>query len=385
MGQGHAVVARGNDPSAVFFNPAGIVQLDGTQFMLGLTPIAPFTTFTNEGTEVPSGTPQLGVVVGTKTDTENQVFFPPHLYLTHRYKDGVGIGLGLTSQFGLGTKWPENWDARYVSYNVDIKTLYLNPNIAVQLQPGWSMAAGLNYVYSTADLKNKIYLGTDEDLHIKDAAGDGWGYNLGMLVKLTENNTLGVSFRSPVKIHYEGDAEFTGTVFGTSDTDVQTDLTMPSLFSIGVANTSIPDLTLEFDLQWTGWSSIDSLNLDFANAVTDFSAPKNWNDVLALRFGGEYRLDKTMALRLGYVYDPTPIPDDTIDTLVPDSDRHDFSIGVGWGFENFTIDFAYMAIVLKERKVNSVLNTANPAAPYRLHGTYETLAHLAGLSLTYRF
>jgi long-chain fatty acid transport protein len=92
-----------------------------------------------------------------------------------------------------------------------------------------------------------------------------------------------------------------------------------------------------------------------------------------------------MAIRLGYVYDPTPIPDETIDTLLPDADRHDFSIGFGYGFENFTVDFAYMAIVLKERKVNSVLNTDISGVQYRLRGTYETLAHLAGLSLTYHF
>ena len=261
------------------------------------------------------------------------------------------------------------------------------------------MAAGIDYVYSTVDLKNKVCTTfvppfcsnatPDDDLHYKNADGDGWGYNLGMLVKLTEKNTLGVSFRSPVKIHYEGDADFTipaGSPLVLPDTPAQTDITMPALASIGIANTSIPNLTLEFDLQWTGWSSIKTLNLDFADpAVTDFSAAKNWNDVLALRFGGEYRLNNTMALRLGYVYDPTPVPGATMDTLVPDADRQDFSAGFGYNFGNLTLDIAYMAIVLKDRKVDNVQNTDIPGIQYRLRGTFETLAHLAGVSVSYRF
>jgi long-chain fatty acid transport protein len=161
---------------------------------------------------------------------------------------------------------------------------------------------------------------------------------------------------------------------------------MPALASIGIANTSIPNLTLEFDLQWTGWSSVDTLILDFENpAVPDFTAPKNWNDVIALRFGGEYRLNDAMALRLGYVYDPTPVPGETLDTLVPDADRHDFSIGFGAKFEKLTVDVAYMAIVFKDRKVDNIQNTDIPGLQYRLHGTFETLAHLFGLSVSYHF
>jgi long-chain fatty acid transport protein len=140
MGQGEAVVARGNDPSTVFHNPAGIVQLEGTQFMLGITPIMPSTTFTNEGTEIPPTVSQG--LTGTETDTKDQVFLPPHFYFTHTHDNGVGVGLGITSHFGLGTEWPSNWAGRYVSYDVDVKILNINPNIAVQIGDRTRMDSG---------------------------------------------------------------------------------------------------------------------------------------------------------------------------------------------------------------------------------------------------
>ncbi len=387
MGQGEAVVARGEDPSTLFHNPAGISGLEGTQLMIGLTSIRPSTTFTNEGTEVPLATPQAGVTVGEKTDTRDQWFHLPHLYLTHKHPGRVSVGLGITSHFGLGTEWPETWAARYISYDVDLKMLDFNPNVAVELQPGLTVAAGINYIRSTAELKKKVFAfpAPDGDLHLNNADGDGWGYNLGVLFKLNPTNRLGASFRSPVQVEYKGDADFTGA-FMPPDTSARTEIRMPPLASFGVANTSLPNLTLEADLQWTGWSTFDSLDVNFTDpAAPDATNAKNWQDVLALRLGGEYRLSDALALRAGYVYDPSPVPGDTVDTLLPDADRQDFSTGLGLKFDNVTLDFAYMLVLFDDRQVNSILNTGTPGVQYRLRGEYETIAHLVGVSTSYRF
>jgi len=61
------------------------------------------------------------------------------------------------------------------------------------------------------------------------------------------------------------------------------------------------------DADWTFWHSYSSLPINFeSSALPDSNAPKNWNDVVAGRFGAEYRVTDPLALRVGFAYDPSP-------------------------------------------------------------------------------
>ncbi len=339
MGQANAFVAQADDPSAVYYNPAGILQLEGTQTTLGTTLISTSMKFTNTSTSLtaPSTLGTLGFS-GKETDAEDLLFVLPHLYVTHRVNDRWGLGLGLFSPFGLATEWPQDWEGRFVSYQIELGTMYVNPVVAFSPSPGLTFSAGLQYVYSTVELKRRLDLSPlgplgEGNLAIEDGSGDGWGYNFALLVKLNEQNTLGAAFRSQVNVDYEGDAKFSVPPIVAAlfpDGPVRTDVAMPSIFEIGLANRSISDLTLSFDLQWVGWSSISHLSLDFENntaAVTDTADPRNWNDTLRILAGAEYALTPNWDVRLGYVWDPTPVPPETLDTLLPDNNRHDVSVG----------------------------------------------------------
>lgn len=407
MAQGEAMVARGNDPSTVFHNPAGIAHLEGTQIAIGSTPLTYPIEFTSRGTSLSGssiGTVSLGSS-GTVTDLDQEWFFPSHLYATHRLKDRVGVGLGLTTHFGLATEWPQDWEGRYISYLTDIKTAFLNPNIAIQIAPGVTVAAGIQYAYSTVELKKKVFLPSwgDADVDLGVADGDGWGYNLSTLIKVNQNNLLGINFRSPVQIHYGGQINYTlpsspcpyggaictAVIAALSDTSATTDITMPALFSIGLANRSFDRLTLEFDLQWTGWSSMDQIVIQADNPNNPISIiDRRWNDVLALMVGGEYRLTPAFAVRAGYAYDPTPIPGETLDSILPDSDRHKVAMGLGFQRGKMTLDTAYMVVFFKDRNVNNQLSAPTPldtTAVYNQVGTYKTIAHVGSISLSYRF
>jgi long-chain fatty acid transport protein len=163
---------------------------------------------------------------------------------------------------------------------------------------------------------------------------------------------------------------------------------MPGIFEVGLTNQALSNLTLSFDLQWVGWSSFRSLSLDFENdpgGILDSSVPKNWNDVINFRLGAEYELSEALALRMGYVWDPTPVPPETLDTLLPDSNRHDVSIGLGYKSGSISVDLAYMAIILPARNVSNTLPVDSVGTTYTQVGKYESLAHIGGLSLSYHF
>jgi len=142
---GGTLVGRADDPSALYYNPAGIVQLPGDQFMAGVTLITPMS-------DVTTLTP-LGKVT---TSQERNWWYPPHAYYTHDFNDTVWAGLGIFSRFGLGTEFPDNWPGRYNSYYASIQSLTLNPDVAFKITDKLSVAAGFDATYFDLKLKRMV-------------------------------------------------------------------------------------------------------------------------------------------------------------------------------------------------------------------------------------
>ncbi|HET7059106.1 MAG TPA: long-chain fatty acid transporter, partial [Nitrospiraceae bacterium] len=111
-GMGNAFTAQANDPSAMYYNPAGMTQLRGVQTMFGAFWVGGTTNFTS-----PTGATARG-------DRGGSVAWPPpaHLYLTANLGD-LGItslsrltaGIGLHSPFGSLTRYPEDGPFRTVT------------------------------------------------------------------------------------------------------------------------------------------------------------------------------------------------------------------------------------------------------------------------------
>lgn len=195
---GGALVGRADDPSALFFNPAGITQLTGTQMMAGATFIMPRTDVTTHSPT--SSSP------GITTTTESNVWMPPHFYLTYQATDKVWLGLALFSPFGLGTEFNENWAGKYSNYKAVIQTVTINPNIAVKLNDQISLAAGLDVMYFDLTLKQKL-VSLNAPFNVDSSLeGDsvGVGMNLAIHYKAFDWMKLGLSYRSQVKQNLSG-------------------------------------------------------------------------------------------------------------------------------------------------------------------------------------
>jgi len=366
MGRANAFAAQADDPTALFYNPAGIGQLSGTQISVGTTLIVPSTTFENANS-------------GISTDTNAALFYPSTLYLVHEIRRDLHVGLGIFTPFGLSTEWPSDWEGRYVTTFSEITTYYFNPNITWSPSPRFHVAAGVSYVPSSVTLRNKLDLGAppDGELEIK-ADGDGLGYNAATLIDLPWQSSIGISYRSPVKIGYSGDVKSNPSVLSGP---VTSSLTLPPMLTVGLANRATEAITLEADLQWVGWSKIQSIT------ITDSSSSippqvKNWTDSYSLRFGVEHSRGP-VTLRAGYSYDPTPVPPDTIEPSLPDSDKHTLAIGGGYRFGKATIDLAYMFIRSNDRNANPT--AAAGGTSFVQQGKFSTQVHDVGIGIGDRF
>ncbi len=413
---GGAFVAQANDPSAIYYNPAGITQLTGSWMMAGVTAIIPKLSITDEK--------------GKKEETKDKTFYPPHFYITQQLNETFWFGLGANAPFGLSTGFDSNWKGRYNSYTALVKTLTLNPNLVIKASDSISLAIGFSIHRTDAGFKQKIspvhvvqknekkiksgiaytsgldpdspnvdliyktkFLDSAADLDDIDQEVEGRdtspGINLALHYKATERLSIGITYRFKTTANLKGNTYYknvgnlSGVNFNLSDffynATGSAELRMPDFFSIGTAYKLNKKIVMEADFWMTGWSSYNELPIIFQNALGDQTKRKSYKDVWTFRFGLEYKHSDTFTGRLGYVYDQSPIPDDTIDYMLPSNDRQLINTGIGFKYRNYIIDAFYSYLMINDRHINE------RKEDFVFEGDIKGDAHMIGLSISYSF
>jgi len=396
MGMGFAFTAQADDPSAIYFNPAGLTQLKGNNIMVGATYLG------LDGGEFTGTTPLTGGATASETQ-KSLDFIIPNAYFTRTTSDGyIAYGVGIFTPFGLGQEY-ENKNTsifRNQITKIELQTVVVNPTIAFKINEYLSVGAGIDWMWGQAKLeKTPVGPGALGNLYNSELKGNGdaWGYNFGLLLKPTENFRIGANYRSPFTLKIkDADVNISNTnpAYGVvpalgatpSSTKAGATVAMPATFALGAAYTA-GKLTVEADADWTFWSSFSSLPITIQNPVPTLPSTENptqWQDVIAFRLGVEYRVTDPLSLRAGFVYDPTPVPGSTMGPLLPDSTKLDYTVGAGYKIGAWTIDVAGMYIDKKDRTVSNIrFEGANPVGQ---NGTWSGgSAWLASLDVGYKF
>ncbi len=109
-GQGSAYAgasALGEDASTIYFNPAGMTRLSGSQIVVAGHVISPNAKFINDGTTDALGTP----LSGNDSNTGDPAFVPNFYYATE-LSNGIHAGVGVNVPFGLSTEYDDGWVGR---------------------------------------------------------------------------------------------------------------------------------------------------------------------------------------------------------------------------------------------------------------------------------
>ncbi|HKL20237.1 MAG TPA: outer membrane protein transport protein, partial [Tichowtungia sp.] len=112
------------------------------------------------------------------------------------------------------------------------------------------------------------------------------------------------------------------------------------------------------------------------------TTPKNWKDVWSIRAGGEYELNESWVVRGGYVWDESPVDDQSRAPELPGSSRHMLMTGLGWKGEQLGVDLAYSFLWAEDATTGANVVAATGGATA---GSYSTETHLIALSLSYEF
>ncbi len=385
MANAGAFTARADDPSALFFNPAGIVQLDGIRVNVG-TNVIFLTGSRFESTSGPSS--------GQSFSQLDNTAWPSSLYYTQKLNDRWAWGFGFTSPFGLKTQWDNAFPGRYISREANLAVVNLNPNLACKIGKAWSVAVGLDL--ARADIRelsrNIDFSGIGAPDGFTKLTGDGndVGWNIAGRWANDRGWRWGGSFRSKMKPEIKGDITFENIpgLFppGTfPDGGATADIPLPATLATGLGYER-GKWEGEFDVVWTDWSEFDHLRIDIENntiLVADVDQLEAWKDTYSFRLGYAYHVNDMHQYRVGAYFDRNPIPDDHVRPRLPDADRTSVQVGYGYGRKSgFTVDVAYQALFFKDRTATgSPASTTDPVQP----GDYRNFTSLLGVSLGWKF
>lgn len=372
------------DASTIFYNPGGLSRLKSIQVYGSVMSIMPSTAFANQ---VNSGDKTI------TTRTVDQHFTPFNLYVGGPVQEYSrwGLGLGIYTPFGTGTKWDDNWIGKYIVQSIDLKCIFFQPTVSYMVNDWISVGAGFVYSTGSIDFRQAMPVhgslgpgSVDEGQAILHSNADGLGFNLGAQFKMSDNLQFGLTYRSQVNMNVSaGSATFNvpaslRTSFPNTQFDSQLPLPQVASFGVGYRTGA---LTLQLDLNYTGWNSYDSLRFDFkqqTSSLHNVHAPRNYRNTLTTRVGACYKISKVVSVMAGAAYDPTPVTNGFVSPELPDADRMVLSCGISVKpLPRFTILAAFEGVTSATR--DGVYEFGG------FSGTYKTQAATPGIGLYYNF
>jgi long-chain fatty acid transport protein len=374
-GRGGATAASNDTPSSIVFNPGGIPIAEGTNFSVALT------TYIAKGSYTPEGDTM-------KTSTDSSPAFVPSVYITSRVHDMIAVGIGMHFPFGLALSWPTGHLQSDVIQDQTLRTYFITPSFGLNLNkqvPGLSIGGGVDIVPATVELHRTITFGDAQGTAALGGDALGIGGRVGVMYHPPKAKQLkvGLMWRSDVKLDFSGTGDFDIDPQYRSqlppDGDIKTSITLPQAISGGVAFDATPELELEFNTVWTNWAKFKELRIELPGDVETVT-PENYENTLTYRIGAEYALKpQKMALRAGFIYDPTPIPNTTLTAQLPDVDRKNITLGASKYFGDFAAHLGLLWVTPGERK------TSDEMYMPQFKGTYGVQAFVASLQISGHF
>jgi long-chain fatty acid transport protein len=375
-----ATVARAWDASTVFYNPAGIAFLEGSNFYGGVTLITAKNKFVG-------ASPLFDETIH---ESEDAIHTPIGIYYTHQFDNGIAAGIGVTNPFGLGLGWDKNeFPGRGIAFNTDLKSFYVSPVLAGKITDEFSVSAGLDLVLGMVTLERSVYMMDSETspgtevahTEITGTSDLAIGYTLSMQFR-TEDVGFGLLYRAGVSNKLEeGDAKFTfldSPIRGFAenilmDQNVSAGIEFPGFISIGAYYKLLDNMGIEFDYMWTNWEVFEKIEFKFDDPNLDATVNEDYENSSTFRVGVHYDINEELQVRAGYIWDETPQPVHSVSPMLPDNDRNDYSIGLGYKMDNMQFDVGYMLVDFGTR---STLEDGVGQNEYGFNGEYSSMAHL---------
>ena len=447
-GMAHTGTALKLGAESMLFNPAGMAYM-------------------NSKFDVSLGT----IMIKSKVDfkqgsyshqTDNPLSTPIFGHIGYKPCKNLAIGVSVTNPAGNSLVWGDNWKGSTMIQKVSLKAFNIQPTISYKIGDVVSLGAGLMIDFGNfsqnkgltapgqfdalgglvgqlagmfpalAPIPGAIqsFAGqTPVGIAIEGKSKVAYGVNLGAMVNITPKLTLGVTYRSKVKLSVEdGDASLVyandnaktlintvanldlNSILGTlppallgqipvdvlkqTQTSLKTmsfldgakfsaSMPIPSIFSAGLAYKPNQNWTITGEAQFTQWSAYDKLDLVFKTAAGEIAqtSVKNYENTVAVRLGAEWIITDFITARAGAYMDTPPVQLDNYNPETPSADSYGITAGATLNpMKNLAIDLSIGYL-----SGNTTTGTFNDSTVGAFTGDYTKSAIMPGVAVRFNF
>ncbi|MEO6976374.1 MAG: outer membrane protein transport protein [Gallionella sp.] len=395
--------ASAEDASTIFFNPAGMSRLKGTQVVVGGSFIKPSAKFSDAGSTPAS----LQTTNNGNGGDAGSLAFVPNAYVSMEMNSKTHVGLGINAPFGLQTEYGSNWIGRFQAKKSKIQTVNLNPSVSYDVNETVSLGAGLNYQRITGDLTSAVnysaaafaaggagLLGAIGGSNVEgvstiSGSDSAWGYNLGALFNVDPQTRIGIAYRSKIKYNLSGTVSFSnvpGPLSASSllaNGPVTLPITMPDSFSLSGIHQLDDRWDVMADATWTGWSVLQQLKIDRTSGANVQTVQENWKNTWRVSAGTSYRYNMQWKARAGIAFDQAPVSDAYRTARIPDNNRIWLTVGGQYkASKQAAIDFGYAHLFVND---STIADMQAASGKGNLVGTYSNSVDIISVQYAYSF
>ena len=363
MARGNAFVATANNPSAVYYNPAGLTQLSGQRLSATVYDISISSDYRN-------------ATSSASMDDGYQAV--PQLFYSIKPNSGPwAYGFGVYAPFGLSTEWSQSSPLRTFALKNKQTYLTFNLSAAYQVSPTLSLGGGVTYNRVTTDLSRAIGVFGPNDLFHFKGNGHAFGYSVGALWKPTADHSFGISYQAHTSVNLKGTTDTIPLVTGEAS---DATFVFPEVLIVGYSYRPTPDWNFEVNLDWTNWNRLKTVTINKASGAVPIAF--NWESGFFYEFGVTRYLTPNWNLSAGYLYTENSVPDATYTPIVPDSNRNFYSLGIGYNSGNLGANLAWH---YADGGTRTVKGSPPSLIGATADGTYQNSINALALSMEWRF
>jgi long-chain fatty acid transport protein len=336
--RGEAFVATANNASAIYYNPAGITQVKGDSLRAGV-----YGIYLNPTYNPPAGAANSG---STYHSAYNLLAVPQLFYVHSLQKLPLSFGLGVYFPYGGSMGWPQATGFRAIGVSATLKYVTINPVVAWKVLPSLSIGAGAMANYVDMHTSQGFPVPASSPfINFFDFHGSGWsaGYNAGVLWQPMKQVSVGANFRSSAWVTLNGQTHYEDQpLIPNQSSSAAMSLKFPWTIVGGISYRPTPKWNLEFDANYTHWSSFSAFNLYQQSPPPPLNADNTlnfyWQSSWIYEWGVTRYLNKGWHISAGYVFNENSVPNSYYTPWAADMDRHFFSVGLGHQGKRFDFD-----------------------------------------------
>ncbi|KPV41138.1 aromatic hydrocarbon degradation protein [Thiohalorhabdus denitrificans] len=397
---GGAVTAAPKSAMTAITNPAGMAAIGNR------------ADFSMEAF-MPERSTDFSATGGDKVDSDAELYGVPSIGWTAPVADGSDwyFGGGMYGTSGLGVDYPQSLmmpgaasptgsDMYWSGYS-NIQFWQMSPTLAYRVDDRLKVGAALNIDYQSVAFKQHVASDPNGDGNAEQtvqnfdlsrgASAFGFGLSLGALYDVTDQVTVGLSYKSEQAfsdLEYNLDygdigelvpgSGFQGQPAGT----YKLGLDYPQQAALGIKFSPLTTLDISADIKWINWSAtMDDLKVEAPSGGQDVDMDPGWDDQVVYALGVSWDATPDLSLRAGFNYAESPIDneDASANLILPGVVESHYTVGANYKFNGH---WELGGHFMYAPEVTHTAPSNDPQAPGAEIALEETSA---GINIGYRF